>query len=203
MRRPAATWLLAMLVGLGLLAAGWSARRPPGEASAEVRFARDMAAHHAQAVELSLTLLDRSADPAVRLLAKDIVLTQQAQIGQMQGWLAAWNRPNSGAQAPMAGMDRAGMGLASPAQLQALRTLPVGAAERDYLSLMVRHHQGGVAMAQSALQGRLRPEVATLARAIVLSQQTEIGNLRRLLRASGAPDPSPTSPAPATPGMRH
>jgi uncharacterized protein (DUF305 family) len=47
-----------------------------------------MMVHHAQAVEMAEIVRDRTENPQTRTLATDIALTQQAQIGQMQGWLA-------------------------------------------------------------------------------------------------------------------
>ncbi|WP_322618867.1 DUF305 domain-containing protein [Deinococcus terrestris] len=65
-------------------------------------FARDMSAHHAQPVTMSVTLFMRAADPAVKLLAQDLLLSEQAQIRQMRGWLMAWGRPLADREAPMA-----------------------------------------------------------------------------------------------------
>ena len=105
-------WLSApLLLGSGVVL-GLNLSKVPGETGPDVRFARDMSAHHIQAVEMSVTLLKRARDPAVRLLAQDIALTQQAQIGQMSGWLMAWGRPLAGREAPMAGMDRSEIGRA-------------------------------------------------------------------------------------------
>ena len=56
-------------------------------------FARDMMVHHAQAVEMAEIVRDKTENENVRILATDIALTQQAQIGQMQGWLAVWELP--------------------------------------------------------------------------------------------------------------
>lgn len=73
---------LALGFGLG--------RRPMAAVEAgspAVGFARDMAAHHAQAVEMAVLVRDRTNDPTMRQLALDILLTQQAQIGQIRGWL--------------------------------------------------------------------------------------------------------------------
>ncbi|PTA66791.1 DUF305 domain-containing protein [Deinococcus arcticus] len=151
-----------------------------------------MAAHHAQAVNMSVTLVKRAADPEIRLLAQDILLTQQAQIGQMQGWLMAWGRPLAGREAPMSGMDRAAMGMASATDEAALETLTVAAAETRFLLLMRRHHQGGVAMATSALNVARRPEVRRFAQRVVTAQRSEIQGLEALLRArSVTPDPAP------------
>ncbi|GGB60803.1 DUF305 domain-containing protein [Deinococcus soli (ex Cha et al. 2016)] len=164
--------------------------RSPTEGSADVTFARDMSAHHAQAVNMSVTLFDRARDPAVKRLAQDILLTQQAQIGHMGGWLMAWGRPLSGIEAPMAGMHRAHMGLASPEQERALQSLPIDQAETQYLTLMRRHHQGGVAMARGALKRVQRPEVQAFAQRVIVSQASEVRAIEAMLqnrRAGGAP----------------
>ncbi len=179
-------WLLglvALVVGAGTLV-GVRAR-PPQEGSAEVIFARDMAAHHEQAVEMALILHERSNEEELRRLALDILLTQQAQIGQMQGWLAVWRLPLSGTDAPMGGHGEM-MGMASQQQVNALQTLAVPEAEVSFLQLMIRHHLAGVAMAESALSATARPEVERLAQAIVSAQQSEIEYMEHLLSERGA-----------------
>lgn len=187
-------WVGSALAAVATVGALWVAvPRPPSEASPEVRFARDMSAHHAQAVDMSVILFKRAADPAVRLLAQDILLTQQAQIGQMSGWLMAWGRPLAGLDAPMAGMNRAQMGLASGAEVAQLQTLPVNTAQTHYLTLMRRHHQGGVAMAKSALKTVKRPEVQAFARRVVSAQTAEIQAIDALL-ADRMPEQAPAVP---------
>lgn len=81
-----------LLVSVAVLAFWLGTRQSsaPGENSPEAGFARDMMMHHAQAVDMATLLRDRTEDPEMRQLALDIMLTQQAQIGQMQGWLAVW-----------------------------------------------------------------------------------------------------------------
>jgi len=74
---------LAAGVALALL---W-ASVPPGNDSAEAGFARDMIVHHAQAVQMAEIVRDRTKSDNMRLLATDIALGRQAQIGIMQGWL--------------------------------------------------------------------------------------------------------------------
>ncbi len=73
----------------------------PGEGSVEVGFTRDMSVHHGQAVDMAERIRARSTDDALRLLATDIVLTQQSQIGRFRGWLEQWNLPASSTAAPM------------------------------------------------------------------------------------------------------
>ena len=111
-----------MLVLLAGCSAGATAAllvtRLPGEGSAEAGFARDMIVHHAQAVQMAEIVRDRTQSDDMRLLAADISLTQQAQIGIMQGWLQVWGLPISGAEPAMAWMghpmDGPMPGMASP-----------------------------------------------------------------------------------------
>lgn len=172
--------LLAGVVGTLLVL-----RAAPGANSAEVRFARDMAAHHEQAVQMALIIRDRSTNEELRTFALDILLTQQAQRGQMQGWLAAWNQPLAGVEPPMGGMGEM-MGMATPQQVEELRSLPVAEADVRFLQLMTRHHQGGVMMAQAALDETNRAEVQRLASAITNSQQSEMEYMQTLLQQRGA-----------------
>jgi uncharacterized protein (DUF305 family) len=170
----------------------------PGEA--DIGFARDMAAHHAQAVDMAERIRSRTADPRLRSLATDIVLTQQAQIGRMQGWLELWGEPltstarpmewaapdgddtdhesgENGEMASMTGMP----GMAGPADLAELDSLELPAAERRFLELMIEHHRGGVEMADSVLATEPTDVVATLARSIVTGQAAEIELMETML----------------------
>lgn len=192
--RPAAPglfpgWLkisiLLVVVAAGAWQLGWRARRPPGDVSPEANFARDMSVHHAQAVEMALIMLQRSHDSEIRILAEDIALTQQAQIGRMSGWLDAWGLPATGPAVPMGSMGHQGAsmpGMASRNEIASLQRLPQAEAERVFLRLMIRHHQGGIKMARAFVEWSHRPEVVRLAKAIVDSQQAEIAAMVVLLR---------------------
>jgi uncharacterized protein (DUF305 family) len=187
---------LIVLVALAGVGVGWFAQRTPGEGSPEVTFARDMIAHHEQAVEMALRLRDRTDDPTLRAFVDDIILTQQNQMGQMTGWLAIWGVPFAGADPVMLGMGPM-MGMADQADVNALSTLPVAEAEVRFLQMMGRHHEGGVMMANDVLTKRPHPEVARLAQAMVRGQTAEIDFIATMLELRGA------EPLPALPPMDH
>lgn len=63
--------------------------------TAATRFAQEMSVHHAQAVDMAERIRVRTSDAGIAVLATDIVLTQQAQIGRFQGWLESWGEPLS------------------------------------------------------------------------------------------------------------
>ena len=185
------------------------ARSDPIAGSVDVVFVRDMAVHHAQAVDMSERIRQRSTDPKLLLLATDIVLTQQNQIGRFAGWLEQWDLPISApviapgevrAGTAMAGMSMnteteatdtaksgpghsAMPGMATNAAVQSISTLPVAEAEQQFLKLMIAHHQGGVTMAKSVLRHTKRRDVERIASSIVGGQQSEIQTMTAMLRA--------------------
>src|SRR6185436_15464932 len=93
--------LLALGIAAGMLI---ESRRAPRDDSAEAGFARDMATHHAQAVDMSFAVLDNAGDEEVRTLAADIIVTQSTQRGVFMGWLQQWGLPQASARPRMAWM---------------------------------------------------------------------------------------------------
>ena len=98
-----------LLAVVAVLAAGAAlamlfASLRPGNDSAEARFARDMIVHHGQAVQMVEIIRDKTDSDSMRLLASDISLTQQGQIGIMQGWLQVWGLPITSSEPAMAWM---------------------------------------------------------------------------------------------------
>ena len=77
----------------------------PGDASPEAGFARDMATHHAQAVDMSFTIRDKSQAREIRSLAFDIINTQANQRGMFIGWLQQWELDQATDRETMAWMS--------------------------------------------------------------------------------------------------
>jgi uncharacterized protein (DUF305 family) len=188
--------LVALLAGVFLVGAALASfylglsYRPPDGDSAEAGFARDMAVHHAQAVQMAEIIQRRTESDEIRTLATDIALTQQGQMGQMQGWLDAWRLPQTGDEAPMSWMghptDGPMPGMATPEEISALETLPPDEADKQFLRLMIPHHEAAIPMAEAVLAETDRPEVEQLASAIAASQQGEIQVMQDLLESRGA-----------------
>jgi len=197
--RPAGGILLA--AGAAAIAAFLFASRTatPGDDSAEAGFARDMATHHAQAVDMSFVIRDKSEDEALRALAYDIVVTQSTQRGIFMGWLQEWGLPQASTKPRMAWMPGhanigrpAGggvssmHGMASDDELRRLRAAQGSEAEVLFLQLMIRHHEGGVLMARAIEQLSHRADVVGIARAIESGQRAEIDAMTEMLAKRGA-----------------
>ena len=186
---PAVLGCLVVVVA-GAAWAGWlAAPRPPGAGSPEVGFARDMGRHHAQAVEMAELVRERTTDPEIRTFAVDVALTQQAQIGQMGGWLDAWGVRRTSTGPTMAWMGHPTTepmpGMAMTTTVAALRAANGGEADRLFLQAMIPHHRGGVLMARAVLARTDRPEVRRLAQAIVDGQRAEIAAMEDMLLRRG------------------
>lgn len=185
----AAAVVVVLMAGVYLLGDLGDDTRFPGEDSVDVGFARDMGTHHAQAVQLANLLRDRTDDEAMRLLATDVALTQQSQIGQMRGWLDTWGRPPTSVEPPMQWMDHpAGEpmpGLARDEEIAELTASQGPDAEVLFLELMIRHHEGGLHMARVAATDAEQPYVRALATGMVESQTADIANMTDLLAAGG------------------
>ncbi len=172
---------LAAGVALGLLLASL----PPANDSPEAGFARDMIVHHAQAVQMAEIVRDKTESDSVRLLASDVSLTQQAQIGIMQGWLQAWGLPMTGSEPAMAWMGHPTEGpmpgMATPDELDRLFELPPNRAGVLFLRLMIDHHGAAIPMAKAILKRTDEPEVSRLATSIIESQRAEIENMKAIV----------------------
>jgi hypothetical protein len=70
---------------------------------------------------------------------------------------------------------------------------PTGDVDRDFVAMMIPHHQGAVAMAQALLRYGHNEQLRRLAQEIIVTQQQEIVTMRL---AIGEPSP----PAAAAPG---
>lgn len=174
----------------------------PGVNSVDAGFARDMSTHHQQAVTMAGYVRDNpnGGDPAVWNVAYDIETNQAVEMGTMEGWLLTWNVART-AGTPMSWMKGMHMhlsadglmpGMATPAQMTKLQSLHGKAMDLLFLQLMIRHHQGGVMMAQYAEQHASEDYVRTLAGHMLAQQNTEIVQMEQMLRGlGGSPLPPP------------
>jgi uncharacterized protein (DUF305 family) len=185
---------------------------PPEPGAVDIGFSQDMAVHHEQAV-LMANLAQSHGGVAVAALADAMLINQSQEIGLMRGWLQLWHRP-AAAKSPMSwmnespsGMSMPGMsmpaaglgpgstampGMATSAQLSRLAGLKGAAFDVLFLQLMIRHHEGGLEMAQYAQSNAKLSTVRSAAQAMAFQQIEDLGQMRALLAADrGKPLPPP------------
>jgi uncharacterized protein (DUF305 family) len=137
----------------------------------------------------------KATDEELQIIGYDIATVQQYQIGMMQGWLDQWHlsyTSSSGAMSWMPDGSRSLLpdgrmpGMATREEIDKLKTLPAG-KDFDILfcQLMLRHHLGGIHMAETAADLVKDSRVKSLAQQIKTTQQLEITTLTAKLKALG------------------
>lgn len=146
----------------------------------DVEFAQQMIPHHQQAVEMADIALDPSvaASAQVQDLATRIKAAQDPEIQMMSGWLTEWGQPmQMGTTGQMSTMD----GMMSAEEMDSLRTMNGVDFDTMWLQMMIRHHEGAIATAQTAKSSGANPDSLALADQIIAAQQAEIAEMQILL----------------------
>lgn len=147
-----------------------------GHNAADAGFARMMIPHHAQAVRISDIVLAKNDIPAqVTALAGRIKAAQGPEIEKMTGWLKEWNEPVG-----ISG-EHAMNGMVDNQDITKLEAAQGREAARLFLTHMIAHHQGAVAMAQKEGEDGKNPDALKLGKDIVTAQQAEIKEMQDLL----------------------
>jgi uncharacterized protein (DUF305 family) len=111
--------------------------------AADVQFMQGMIAHHGQAIHMSRLADTRSADPRLIRFAQKIDYSQATEIALMEGWLADRDQvvPDSTAYRTIT-MP----GMLTADELRGLGEVTGTAFDRQFLVLMIRHHEGALSM---------------------------------------------------------
>lgn len=150
---------------------------------ADVTFAQMMIIHHVGATDMAGLAQQTSTNGQVRELAERINSAQGPEINQMRGWLEMWGEPLP-ENSDMTGMAHDGMGIGGldqQAAMNALLKLEGTEFDEKFLSLMVAHHQGALAIATQQVNEGQNAAVIELARSVIDVHQSGIAEMRTLL----------------------
>ncbi|GAA4933377.1 DUF305 domain-containing protein [Streptomyces coeruleoprunus] len=151
---------------------------------ADVAFAQDMIVHHRQAVTMSGMAEGRGASPAVQDLARKIEKAQAPEIATMSGWLKAWGEevPEGTDMEHGHDMDASPMpGMMDEDRMDALRRASGKAFDTMFLTMMIEHHKGAVAMAGTEKKDGVNEQAKQLADRITTTQNAEIAQMEKML----------------------
>ena len=149
-----------------------------------------MRTHHEQAVNLSFEYLAlQGTNGNLRVIAREIVFDQGIDIGRMIELLRMFGATETNeSDVAMTWMheptpiDRM-PGLASQADIDKLLASSGAAADKLFVALMIAHHQGGIHMAQYAVDHANVIEVRRLAFAMISAQTDEVNEMSALIAA--------------------
>jgi uncharacterized protein (DUF305 family) len=134
------------------------AQLPPLSAK-DVEFMQGMIMHHAQAVEMTALINERTANEKLRLLGSRISHSQADEMKYMERWLKLRGEP---ASMPMPAMQHTpGMdmskhhhhemmmpGMLTKEQMDALKAAKDAEFDRLFLQGMIQHHKGALVMVE-------------------------------------------------------
>lgn len=148
----------------------------------DVVFAQGMIPHHEQAVEMADIALDPTVEAGeeVIALATRVKAAQDPEIEMMTMWLDEWGQPMQ--MDTSDGHDMSSMeGMMSVEDMEALSAARGEDFDRMWMEMMIRHHEGAIAMAEAATTDASNADVIALADAVIAAQQAEIDEMQALL----------------------
>ncbi|UMP00145.1 DUF305 domain-containing protein [Amycolatopsis sp. EV170708-02-1] len=148
-----------------------------GHNQADVTFAQGMIPHHEQALAMAKLVDGRTRNAKVVDLAARIQKAQDPEIQQLNGLLKGWGVAPSGEHSGHGSAS----GMMTEDDLAKLGKAKDAAFDKQWLEMMVKHHEGALEMAKTALRQGSNAEVKALAQKVIDGQQAEITEMRALL----------------------
>jgi uncharacterized protein (DUF305 family) len=159
-----------------------------------------MISHHAQAIQMARWAPSHGAGAAVVRLGERIVNAQTDEITLMQQWLRDRRQPvpapdPAGVRMTMGGVEHRMLmpGMLTEEQLRRLDAARGQEFDRLFLTYMIQHHRGAVAMVKSLFEVRGAGQDVTVfkfASDVNVDQTTEIDRMLQMLLTLGSAPPS-------------
>ncbi|MGI5451780.1 DUF305 domain-containing protein [Streptomyces sp. CA-249302] len=148
----------------------------------DMAFAQGMIPHHQQALEMAKLAADRASSAKVKDLAARIEKAQDPEIQTMNGWLKSWGQDMSSSMPGMGQSADSGMaGMMDSKDMSHLEKMSGTGFDTMFLTMMVDHHKGAVAMATTEKNKGEYGPATSMAADIVTAQTAEITEMNKLL----------------------
>lgn len=153
----------------------------------DAHFIEQMIPHHEDAILMARLAETKAVRPEVKNLADSIIKSQTVENNQMRDWYKQWfgrDLPaadeviNTHSMMPGNGMHMGMMGDSSDLE----RLENASDFDREFVTLMIPHHQMAVMMTSMLKVGTQRLEMKKLADDIIKAQSAEITHMRSWLK---------------------
>jgi uncharacterized protein (DUF305 family) len=136
----------------------------------EIKFMQYMIVHHQSAIAMANLVPTHTNRSELKALATDITTAQTKEVTDMTDWLSSWYH-----EKPLTDtMSVPGM----MGEMNTLKKAKDTAFDRQFLTMMIHHHQQAVNMARLIPQKMQRSELVTLGQNIVSTQSAEIQKMQ-------------------------
>ncbi|MEV4572599.1 DUF305 domain-containing protein [Nonomuraea jabiensis] len=147
--------------------------------ASDIKYVQDMVVHHRQALDMSLLAPSRADSPQLKSLASRIKDAQGPEIQFMTTWLREQQQTVPDHHAAHEGMP----GMATPAQMEALKAAKGKDFDRMFLELMINHHLGAIKMSEQVLTSGSHIRIEELASDVSVTQAAEIRRMQQMQSA--------------------
>jgi len=139
-------------------------------------FVAMMVPHHQGAIDMAQAELSYGHNERLHRIAQEIIVTQQEDIATMRLALANASPAhfNRAEEAPFLAKNDAVMAK----MMAGMKIKPANDVDKDFVALMVPHHQGAIDMAQAELSYGHNVLLLPIAQEIIVTQQQEIAAMR-------------------------
>ena len=127
-----------------------------------------MIPHHQEAVDAAKIIVAKTKNQELKTMAQAIIDAQSKEITELNGFMKAWY-PTSTLKSEYAMMMRD------------LTKLSGHDLDDAFMEDMIKHHQEAIHMAEDVLEISQRPEIVTMAKNIISSQESEIATFKKML----------------------
>ena len=169
--------LLGVAQGAGVAACGEddSSSRTGRDGSVGNRidraFATAMVPHHRSAVEMATIAQQQSKRDRIKELAASIIATQTDEIEQLEA--VDQRLQEAGVPQGQLGVAEHEMGMDDDASMLE----DASPFDREFIDMMIAHHQGAIRMAHAQLENGQNAELTELAQSIVDAQASEVDHM--------------------------
>lgn len=138
------------------------------DAPFDAQFIDSMLEHHTGAISMAQDALKNAERQEIKDMAQNIIRDQQKEVDQMKSWRQQWypDLPPTGGMGMQMGDMTVGGDSKQP-------------YDQRFITAMLAHHNGAIAMAKDALNKAERQEIKDLAQNIITAQEAEVKQLQQ------------------------
>ena len=144
----------------------------------DYRFIDMMIPHHEGAIMMAKDALAHANKPELKLMAQNVITSQQLEIDQMKHWRAKWYGENTPNGMAISNEMKTHMQSMNDLMVEKLGQKDAG-YENRFIDMMIPQHETAIAMAGDALGKATHPEIKKLGQDIIDAQKTEITQMEQ------------------------
>ena len=142
-------------------------------------FANTMVMHHQSAVDMAKEVIAKGSNAEVKTMAQNIVTAQEAEIAQFKNIIANYKMPEMKEESKDAHNELSETMEKMETKMKGMAK--TGNADKDFLMMMIPHHESAVTMGEDQLSHGKNLELKKMAQKIMEDQSKEIKQFEAML----------------------